>query len=461
MKKTKFYTYDPFTNHVLQTYQHLDSDEIETQVSLAFRAYHDNKLKSVSTKALHLQKIAAALRGHASLLAEIITLETGKAIKSSFEEIEKSAKTYDYFSENLETLLSAQSVHSTYSKSVVVKDSIGPILAIMPWNFPVWQLTRFAAPSVGIGNPILLKHSEITAGTAKLITDIFNDIEPGLIFNMCIDHNQANSLIADSRIRGVTLTGSTAAGRAVAETAGKHLKKCVLELGGSDAYVIFKDADIKKAASLCAEARMVNNGQSCVAGKRFIVEKTVLTEFCTEFNLELKKYKFDDPKKLDTRVGTLSAKKFQKQLLDQCKSLEETGSAKKIFDLADPVNYDFSTPAAFFPARAYYVENTEPKFFNEEFFGPVALLTSFETESEALSIANKSVFGLGGAVFSSDTQRAESFARKMEAGFVAINDFVKSAPNLPFGGVKDSGFGRELGSYGFNEFCNIKTLGFR
>lgn len=461
MKKTIINTVDPYTNTVLQSYQHLNSDEIESQVNSAFKAYHDNKSKSVATKALQLQKIAAAFRSHAAVLAKIITHETGKALKSSFDEIEKSAKTYDYFSENLESLLAAEIVVSNYSKSMVVKDSIGPILAIMPWNFPLWQLTRFAAPSVGIGNPILLKHAEITAGTAELITTIFDEIQPDLILNLRISHDQANNLIADSRVRGLTLTGSTTAGRAVAETAGKHLKKSVLELGGSDAYVVFKDADIKKAASLCVEARMVNNGQSCIAGKRFLIEKTVFTEFCDQFKTELKKYSFDDPKKLETRVGTLASKKFQQQLLQQCQSLENTGSVTKIFDLADEVNYDFSTPDAFFPARAYHVEKTELKFFNEEFFGPVALLTTFDTESEALSMANKSVFGLGGAVFSSDIQRAESFARKMESGFIAINDFVKSAPNLPFGGVKDSGFGRELGSYGFNEFCNIKTLGFR
>lgn len=407
-----------------------------------------------------MQKLAAAFRSHAAPLAKIMTEETGKPIKSSFDEIEKSAKTYDYFSENLETLLSAESIVSNYSKTVVVKDSVGPILAIMPWNFPLWQLTRFAAPSVGIGNPILLKHAEITAGTAKLITDIFNEVEPGLILNMCIDHDQATKLIADPRVRGLTLTGSTTTGRAVAETAGKYLKKSVLELGGSDAYVVFKDADIKNAAFICAEARMVNNGQSCIAGKRFIVEKSIFAEFSDQFNLELKKYVFDDPKKIETRVGTLAAKKFQQKLLEQCKSLEHTGSAKKIFDLADSLNYDFASADAFFPTRTYHVEKTEPKFFNEEFFEPVALLTTFETESEALSLANRSVFGLGGAVFSKDIVRAESFARKMEAGFIAINDFVKSAPNLPFGGVKDSGFGRELGLYGFNEFCNIKTLGF-
>ena len=224
MKKAMFNTYDPFTNEVLQNYEYLNSDQIETQMSRAFKAYEDNKTKTVSFKVLLLQKLASALRSQSESLAKIITQETGKAIKSSLQEIEKSVKTYDYFSENLELLLANESANSSYSKSVIVKDSIGPILAIMPWNFPLWQLTRFAAPSVGIGNPILMKHSDLTAGTAKLITDIFNDVEHGLIFNMCIDHDQASDLIADSRVRGITLTGSTAAGRAVAATAGKYLK---------------------------------------------------------------------------------------------------------------------------------------------------------------------------------------------------------------------------------------------
>ena len=186
MKKSTFNTFDPFTNEILQNYEHLNSDQIETQMSRAFKAYEDNKIKTVSFKALLLKKLAAAIRSHSEALAKVITEETGKAIKNSIQEIEKSAKTYDYFSENLELLLANETAVSSYSKSVIVKDSIGPILAIMPWNFPLWQLTRFAAPSVGIGNPILMKHADLTAGTAKLITDIFNDVEHGLIFNMCI-----------------------------------------------------------------------------------------------------------------------------------------------------------------------------------------------------------------------------------------------------------------------------------
>ncbi len=459
MKKSTFNTYNPFTNEILESFEHLDANQIEASLTQAFDAYQKNKAKPVPAKVLLLQKLAATFRSHAEELAKKITQETGKPLKDSLAEIEKSAKTYDYFSENLQTLLNSEIIISSYSQSKIVKDSLGPILAIMPWNFPLWQMTRFAAPSVGIGNPILLKHSEVTAGTAQLITKIFNEVEPGLLFNMRIDHDQASSLIADPRVRAITLTGSTTAGRKIAQTAGQYLKKSVLELGGSDAYVVLADADIKKAANMCAEARMVNNGQSCVAGKRFLVDKTVSAEFIEHFKSELKKYMFGDPQNLTTQVGTLAAKKFQLQLIEQCKSLEKAGQVKKIFDLGDALKYDFTTPDAFFPARAYLVQKSEAQFFTEEFFGPVALVMTFENEFEALELANKSVFGLGGAVFSADLPRAESFARKMEAGFVAINTSVKSAANLPFGGVKDSGFGRELGQYGFNEFCNIKTLG--
>ena len=388
-----------------------------------------------------------------------MTLEMGKAIKDSLAEVEKCAVAFDFFAENLSSLLSPESVKTAYAKSAIVKDSIGPVLAVMPWNFPLWQVTRFAAPAVGIGNPILLKHADISAGTAEMIAEIFDHVSPGLLYNFRIDHDQAAKVIEDRRCAAVTLTGSARAGREIAQTAGKFLKKTVLELGGSDAYVVFADADVDKAARICAQARMTNNGQSCVAAKRFIVHASVLARFMTGFEKTVRELGFGDPTNEKTANGSLAAKKFQTQLLEQCATIEKAG-ARKLFDLADDLKFNFADPGAFFPARAYLVTPDIEQVFTDEFFGPVALVLSFDHEAEAIEIANRSVYGLGGAVFSKNEVSAEAFARLMEAGFIAINDQVRSDPRLPFGGVKDSGYGRELSHYGFDEFCNIKTLGF-
>jgi succinate-semialdehyde dehydrogenase / glutarate-semialdehyde dehydrogenase len=455
----EFQTINPATGEPIASYTHLSESETEKILSLAHQHYLKAKSSSVSERSDKIKRLAAAFRRNQKSLAKIMTLEMGKPLKDSLAEVEKCAGACDYFAENLGRFLAGEEVKANYAHSKIVKDSIGPILAIMPWNFPVWQVIRFAAPAVGIGNPILLKHSDLTAGSAEKIAAIFDEVETGLMFNLRIDHEQAAKVIADRRIAGVTLTGSAKAGREIAQVAGKNLKKCVLELGGSDAYVVFADSNVKKAAETCAQARMVNNGQSCVAAKRFIVEKSVLPKFLAKFYQTLEGLKFDDPQSEQTKIGTLASKKFQTQLKEQCEKLEKAG-AEKVFDLAPKVDFSFERKDAFFPARVYKVKKTTEMAFTDEFFGPVALVFEFENESEALEIANKSIYGLGGAVFSSNIERAEKFARLMEAGFIAINDSVKSDAHLPFGGVKDSGFGRELSEYGFNEFCNVKTLGF-
>lgn len=455
----KFDTINPATGKALKSYEHISEVTIESILTKAYQSYLITKTKSVSDRARDLASIAAAFRSRKSDLAKSMTLEMGKAIKDSLAEVEKCATTFDFFAENLESLLAPEEVKSGYVQSRIVKDSIGPILAVMPWNFPLWQVTRFAAPAVGIGNPVLLKHADLVAGTAELISDIFDQVSTGLLFNVRIDHDQAEKLIADRRCAAVTLTGSARAGREIAKATGKNLKKTVLELGGSDAYVVFADSDVEKSAKICAEGRMTNNGQSCVAAKRFVVHQSILPRFIEGFEARVRELKSGDPSNAATANGSLASKKFQTQLLKQCEAIEMAG-AKKIFDLAESESFDWSLPSAFFPARAYLVDQKIDLAFAEEFFGPVALVFSFGTDDEALAIANRSIYGLGGAVFSKDLVKAEKFARLMEAGFIAINDQVKSDPRLPFGGVKDSGYGRELSHFGFNEFCNIKSLGF-
>ena len=457
MDTKTFTTKNPVTNKELTTYDYMTPSEVEKNIATAFQFYHENIEKTLLQKSQTLIQLAAEFRRKSADLAKMITTEMGKPIKDSIAEIEKSAKGYEYISENLEKFMATEIVKSSYPKSQIVKDPIGPILAIMPWNFPVWQTTRFAAPAVGIGNPILLKHSNVTTGTAQMMTDIVNSVCPGMMYNLRINHEQVSTLIGDSRVRAVTLTGSTQAGRDVAAAAGKYLKKSVLELGGSDAYIVFADANIKNVAKICAIARMTNNGQSCISAKRFLVEKSVLESFIKYFIEELRQFQHGDPLDIKTNTGPLASKKFQTQLLSQCENLEKQG-AEKIFDLAVEKKFEFKNQDAYFPARAYLVNKSQSMVFTEEFFGPVALILSFDTEIEALELSNRSVFGLGGAVFSENILKAETFSRKLEAGFISINEQVKSDSALPFGGVKDSGYGRELGLHGFNEFCNIKTL---
>jgi succinate-semialdehyde dehydrogenase/glutarate-semialdehyde dehydrogenase len=452
-----FQTQNPATGENLKQYEHFSSDTVEKQISTAYQVFHQDK-KTVQERAELLKKIALELRAQNSELSREMTLEMGKAIQDSKSEVEKCAVTCEYFAEHLAEFLTDQKVSLGGNRNArVVKDPLGPILAIMPWNFPVWQVIRFAAPAVGIGNPILLKHANLTAGTATMLQALFEKVQPGLMFNLRIDHDQTARVIADKRVRGVTLTGSTRAGRQVAATAGQYLKKTVLELGGSDAYVVFKDSNIKASAETCAKARMTNNGQSCVAAKRFIVEKLALDEFLNHFQATLKTLKFGDPLDEQTKVGSLASKKFQKQLLEQCEELEKN-KARLIYDAGKETPVDFSKASAFFPARIYQVSDLADMAFEQEFFGPVALIFVFETETEALALCNRSPYGLGGAVFTEDLAKAQAFARKMECGFVGINEGVKSDARIPFGGVKDSGHGRELSLYGFNEFCNIKSL---
>ena len=374
-----FQTQNPVTGEVLENYQHLSSEEVEKNIEKAFQVFHAEHA-SVSERSLRLKKIASELRAQKNTLARQMTLEMGKAIKDAVAEIEKCAVTCDYYAENLSMFLADEDVAmGSQQKGKIVKDPLGPILAIMPWNYTIWQVIRFAAPAVGIGNPILMKHADLTAGSAKMLVQLFDQVAPGLMFNMQIDHDQAARVIADKRVRGVTLTGSTRAGRQVATVAGQNLKKSVLELGGSDAYVVFADSDVAKAAKICATARLTNNGQSCVAAKRFIVEQSVMPEFLKHFEATLRDLPFGDPMKMETKVGSLASKKFQKTLLEQCQQLEKAGG-KNVFDMATEMKFDFSGKDAFFPSRIYQVSKDIDMAFEEEFFGPVALVFCFKKE---------------------------------------------------------------------------------
>ncbi len=449
-----FETTNPFTGDMIETYKHMPFEEVELTIAEAHKSFQKWRQKTPEKRAKILLKLAQELRAHSKKLSQIITEEMGKPVTQARSEIEKCAVTCEYFADNGPKMLQAEAAEAHYEKSEIHFDPLGVIFCIMPWNFPVWQLIRFAAPALMAGNTIVMKHSDITAGTAEAIAEIFKNIhDPVLLFNAPMSHETAAEVIGHSKISGVSLTGSTRAGKEVAATAAKYLKKIVLELGGSDAYIVLKDADILKAAKSCAQARLVNSGQSCVAAKRFIVEEGVMKPFLTAFSKEMQAVQVGDPMDEKTQVGPLAAKKFQKTIIQQVQKLQNLGGEIVLGGSAP------EGPGAFYPPTIVLFEEDLPELGSEEIFGPVAIVVKAQNPGEAVHIANNSIYGLGGAVFTKNIEQARQMAQYMECGFVVVNDQVKSDARLPFGGVKESGFGRELSRYGLLEFCNIKTVG--
>lgn len=446
-----FSTINPANGQILNTYNHQSLAEAEELLNQCHASFQKWSALSFSQRAEVLLKVADNLRINSEPLAKLIHEEMGKKIDEAKAEIEKSAKTCEYYAKNTEVMLKEELVEgSPYDEAKIHFSAQGVILSIMPWNFPVWQVIRFAAPSLMVGNTVLLKHSEITCGTGLFITDIFAQsfAEYSLVLPLLVDHGTAAKLIQHPKIRGVTFTGSSRGGREVAATAGGALKKTVLELGGSDAYVVLADADIAKAAKLCALGRNQNTGQSCVAAKRFIVEEAAFDNFLQAFKNEMEKFS----------AHPLAAKRFQKQLQDQVDHLKSLG-AECVLGGSIPSGEGAHYP----PSILVFSDAVErSEIHAEELFGPVALVYRVKNVDQAFVVANKAPYGLGGAVFSANaTEAARLAAERMDTGFIAINDIVRSDPHIPFGGVKDSGYGRELGRYGLLEFVNIKTLGIR
>lgn len=439
-----FQTINPATGEVVQTYHYLTLKQTDAIVEKAAHSLQAWREVSVERRAQALNQLANNLREHKKELATLMNQEMGKTVNDGIAEIEKCATACDYFAEKGPELLKPQHITANYAASEVRFEPMGIIFSIMPWNFPFWQFIRFAAPSIMIGNVILLKHADLTAGCAAKIEELCKHIyDEQIVFNLHIDHAIAAHLIEHPKVRGITFTGSTRGGKEVSKTAGAALKKIVLELGGSDPYIVLADANIEKAAKVCAQGRMINNGQSCIAAKRFIVHKDVYENFVKQMKAELATYP----------TGPLAAVKFQSQLQEQVDRMKALGG-EVLLGGAIPQKV-----GAFYPPSMIAFNSNHPDIHKEELFGPVALVIRAESEDEAFAIANASPYGLGGGIFSSNAERAQELvAKKMESGFVVVNDFVKSDARLPFGGVKDSGHGRELGSFGFYEFCNVKTI---
>lgn len=448
-------TINPATGETLKEYQEMEIGEIDSIIQKANTAQEDWKARSFEERAEYLRKIASILRDRKNKLSELMAKEMGKPLAQGVGEAEKCAWVCEYYADNAEAFLEDDVIETDASKSYVTFNSLGVVLAIMPWNFPFWQLFRFAAPALMAGNGAILKHSANTTGCALEIENIIHDagIPEDLFRTIVRDKSGMKEVIQHEGISAVTLTGSTRAGKAVAAQAGETLKKTVLELGGSDPYVILDDANIKKAAETCATSRLINSGQSCIAAKRFIVVEKVYDEFVEEFTRIMKAKKVGDPFGEDSDVGPQAREDLRDELHDQVQRSVEKG-AKILLGGEKPKG-----SGAYYPVTVLDDVSPGMPAYEEELFGPVAAIIKVKDEAEAIEVANDTNFGLGAAVFSKDEKRAEEIAAtKIEAGCCFVNEFVKSDPRLPFGGIKQSGYGRELSLYGIREFVNAKTI---
>lgn len=446
---------NPATGDVLKEYPVHTPQEVETAIARAHECFLNWRKVPVVERAQAMSRVAEVILKNKERYAMLITHEMGKPFKESLAEVEKCASAANYFAQNGVAFLADQPVKTEYRKSYVTFQPIGIVLGVMPWNFPFWQVLRYAFPTLTAGNACLLKHASNTPGCALAMESIFREAGlPDYAFQaLLIPGSRVESVIADPRIRAVTLTGSTPAGKAVASAAGKYLKKTVLELGGSDPYLILEDADIEHAIKTCGTSRLNNCGQSCVSAKRLIVLEKHKARFEQGIMEIFAKAKSGDPMDAATTLGPMSRADLRDELHDQVERSVKAG-AKLLAGGKNP-----GGKSAFYPPTILTDVKRGMPAYHEEMFGPVAVIIPAKDEEDAIRIANDTPFGLGGAVFSTDLDRAENIARtRVDSGLCFVNMMVRSDPRLPFGGVKESGYGRELASFGLHEFVNIKTI---
>ncbi|MEX2579436.1 MAG: NAD-dependent succinate-semialdehyde dehydrogenase [Verrucomicrobiales bacterium] len=451
---------NPATGRELDPVELWDADHAADMVDLAASRFLLWREISFGERAERMTAAADLLEERKEALARGVTEEMGKPIVEARAEVEKCAWVCRYYAENAESFLETEAIAAkSDDRTFVSYRPLGPILAVMPWNFPLWQVFRFAAPNLMAGNVALLKHARNVQGSANAIERLFSDagFPGGCFVNLPIGHEVASTVVADPRVRAVTMTGSVGGGRQLGAEAGKHLKKTVLELGGSDAYVILEDADVDHAAEVCAKSRLLNTGQSCIAAKRFIAVDVVHDEFVEKLTHYLNEAAVGDPLREETDVGPLARRDLRDDLASQVERSIEQGAVCR---LGGKVPEDPGLAEGFYylPTVLAAVCPGMPAF-DEELFGPVAAVVVASDEAEAVRLANESNFGLGGAVFTRDLERGERIAAdEMDCGLVTVNGLVASDPRVPFGGVKDSGYGRELGIFGIREFVNIKAV---
>jgi succinate-semialdehyde dehydrogenase/glutarate-semialdehyde dehydrogenase len=445
---------NPATGAVLETFEETGSEALAGILGRADAASREWRRWPVAERADRLRAVARLLRERKDAYARTMALEMGKPLAQGVGEAEKCAWVCDYYAQFGEALLADEPHPTEASRSYVRFEALGPVFAIMPWNFPFWQVFRFAAPALVAGNAGILKHAPNVPRCALEIESVFRDagFPDGLFRAVFLSNAAAGDVIADARVCAVTLTGSDRAGSQVAEQAGRHLKKTVLELGGSDPFIVLDDADLERAARTAAEARLINSGQSCIAAKRFIVVERVADGFLERFTTEMRARKVGDPLDPTTQVGPQARLDLRANLHRQVQDSVQRG-ARLILGGALPAG-----PGAFYPPTVLVAVTPGMPAFDEETFGPVAAVIRAKDEADAIRLANASRYGLGASVWTADAKRGERVAREIDAGSVFVNALVKSDPRLPFGGVKRSGYGRELSQYGLREFVNIKTV---
>ncbi len=446
---------NPATDEQIAEYEELDSKHIRATINATHRAHLKWKKTTFDQRAVLMRTAGDILRSRAAEWGELMTKEMGKPIQGGKAEAEKCAWVCDYYADHAADFLAPELVETDAGKSYVTFQPLGVVLAVMPWNFPFWQVFRFAAPALMAGNGGLLKHAANVPGCALAIERIFREagFPEDLFRTLLIRSKQVSGVIRNRKVMAVTLTGSTAAGKAVAKKSGEMLKKSVLELGGSDPYVILADADVAAAVDACVASRLINSGQSCIAAKRFIVVDAVREEFERRFVDRMRAARMGDPMQAATTVGPQARKDLRDELHEQVKGSIAKGAACLLGGTVP------EGPGAFYPPTVLTDVKKGMPAYDEELFGPVAAIIPVKNERAAIKAANDSVFGLGAAVFTKDVARGERIAaQELEAGSCFVNAFVKSDPRLPFGGIKTSGYGRELSHYGIKEFVNIKTV---
>ena len=446
---------NPSNSELIASYEEMTKEEVKIIISDVNSAYQEWRLTSFSHRAQLMKNAAEILQDRKEDLGRLMTFEMGKPFLQAVAEANKCASVCEYYADNAERILENQIIETDASKSYVAYRPIGIVLAVMPWNFPFWQVLRFAAPALMAGNVGVLKHASNVQGCALEIEKIFQDAGfPKNVFRtLVIGSKDVKEVIENPHVKAVTLTGSTPAGKVVASQAGAVLKKTVLELGGSDPYIILEDADLDQAITACMIGRFLNTGQSCIAAKRFIVIESILNEFRTKLLEAMKTQKWGDPFDEDVNIGPMVNIWSRDEVHEQVTASIEKGADLLVGGIIPDVE------GAFYPATL--LDNVRPGMpaFDDEIFGPVASIISVNNEKEAIQLANQTSFGLGGAVFTKNIESGEKIAANdIEAGCCFVNDFVRSDPRLPFGGIKESGYGRELSEAGIREFTNMKTV---
>jgi succinate-semialdehyde dehydrogenase/glutarate-semialdehyde dehydrogenase len=448
---------NPVTGEVLKTFEPLTDQELEFKLALADRTFATYKHTSFTDRAQWLKRAADLLEARKTEYAIIITLEMGKTLKSAIAEVEKCANLCRFYAEQAPIYLADTPAQTDASRTLIRYQPLGIILAVMPWNFPFWQVFRFAVPALMAGNVGLLKHASNVPQCALAIAEVFHlaGVPEGAFQTLLIGADRVANLVADARVKAATLTGSEPAGQSLAAIAGHHLKKVVLELGGSDPFIVLKSADLELAVSTAVTARVMNNGQTCIAAKRFIIEEAIADQFIEKFVEKFRALKVGDPMQSDTDVGPLATPQILAELDLQVKASVDVGAKVLVggYRIKQEGNFYAPTILADIPLGA-------PPY-QEEFFGPVASVFRVKNIDEAIALANSTSFGLGASVWTYDQQEIEQAIEQIEAGAVFVNGMVKSDPRIPFGGIKRSGYGRELGVEGIREFVNIKTIWIR